>query len=49
MKDFLKRNKIALILLACAFLLLAVGLYKEQTSAVLSKAARICMECVGLG
>ncbi len=49
MKDFWKRNKIALILLVCAIALVAVGLYKGQAANVLSKAARICMECVGLG
>lgn len=49
MKDFWKRNKFALLILLCAAILLGIGLYKGQAKSVLNKAARICMECVGLG
>jgi len=48
-KSFFKENKVAILLLVGAAALIFVGLFRSQTSAVLSKAVRICMECVGLG
>ena len=39
----------ALALLCLGAALTAAGLYLSQNSMVLAKAARICLECVGIG
>ena len=36
-------------LVAVAMLCLGLGIAKEQPNAVLQKAIRICLECIGLG
>lgn len=45
----MKRNLPALLLMVGAALLIAVGIRQNQPAQVLSKAIRICMECVGIG
>ena len=45
----MKRYLPAMILIAAAILLIAVGIAMQQPESVLSKAVKICMECVGLG
>ena len=42
-------KRIQALLLAAAALLIAVGALTGQGTAVLTKAARICLECVGIG
>ena len=41
--------KIRIVLLTASVLLIAAGIYWEETRLVLTKAANICMECIGLG
>ena len=38
-----------IVLMAAGALLCAIGLWLGQHEAVLAKAIRICMECVGIG
>lgn len=45
----MKRNVPAFIMIAIALFLIAAGVYLKQPSAVMRKAVRICMECIGLG
>lgn len=45
----MKKNAPALLLLVCAAVLIAVGIWQRQPAQVLSKAVRVCMECVGIG
>lgn len=37
------------VCLILAILLLIVGISKEQPQAVLAKASKICLECIGIG
>ena len=39
----------SILLLALAILLVVVGLCDSQFQSVLSKASKICLECVGIG
>ena len=39
--------RIALLLLACAFI--AIGVSRGEMAIVLKKAVNICLECIGLG
>ena len=45
----MKRNDPAVILITAAIVLIAIGIYMKQPGAVMRKAVRICMECIGLG
>lgn len=45
----MKRNLPALLTLAAAAVLVAVGLARGENAQVLSRAIRVCMECVGIG
>lgn len=45
----MKKNLPAWLTLAAAFALIGVGLSQGQHTQVLSKAIRVCMECVGIG
>lgn len=40
------RSVIALLL---AITLIAIGIYNDQFQSVLTKASKICLECVGIG
>lgn len=43
-----RERKLALFGLTVGILLLAVGAVRGETAMVLSKAARICLECIGI-
>jgi len=45
----LSRNKKSLICLAAAAALIAAGILLNQNSDVLTKAIRVCLECIGVG
>lgn len=47
--SFLRRNRVAAVLLAAAVLCLALGVWRGETETVFRKAVNICMECIGLG
>ncbi len=49
MRTFLKRNMKSLVILAAAAALIIAGLVMEQNAQVLSKAVRVCLECIGVG
>lgn len=40
---------VQLALAALAVLMLVIGIAREEVALVLTKAANICMECIGLG
>lgn len=44
-----KKQIISILLFLAAFGLLTAGILTGQPAAVFAKAARICMECVGIG
>lgn len=44
-----RRIWITICMLLLGVALIGVGLSKKQEKSVLAKAARICMECVGIG
>ena len=43
------KRRLSLLLAALGLALIGVGASLGQSAQVLAKAARICMECVGLG
>ena len=43
------KNRVGIALAAAGTLLCALGIWQGQHEAVLAKAIRICMECVGIG
>ena len=45
------RRKIAMqvILLGCGVAMLCLGIWRGEIDIVLSKAVRLCLECVGIG
>jgi len=46
----MKYKKISSVLLLCLSVsMIGVGIYQNQPDSVLSKAIRICLECVGIG
>ena len=45
----MNRRNMTAVLLALGAVLTAVGVAAGQPAAVLAKAARICLECVGIG
>ena len=44
-----RRNIVTVVLLATAVLMIAAGAAMGQNEQVLSKATRICLECIGIG
>ena len=47
MKD--KRNVITIALLVLSAVLIAAGVITGEPDTVLNKAAKVCMECIGIG
>ena len=48
MKDFVNR-KISWTMLVLSIAFIILGAYRSEVDTVLSKAVRICLECVGIG
>ena len=47
--DVHDKKQAQLLLLAAGVLMLLFGLWRGEADTVLSKAIRLCMECVGIG
>ena len=45
----MKTSKFSLVLAALAVVMIAVGTLTGEAQLVLSKAIKICMECIGIG
>ena len=45
----MKRSIVLCSTLAAGLVLIALGILQGQNASVMAKAARICMECVGIG
>lgn len=45
----MKKAMVQISVLVVAVLMLGIGIWREEVSTVLSKAIRLCMECVGIG
>lgn len=43
------RKKLSYSMLFLSFAFITFGAYRQEVSTVLSKAIRICLECVGIG
>ena len=43
------KRRVSIVLMVAAALLCTIGICLGQHEAVLSKAIRICLECVGIG
>ena len=49
MKRFIANNTKSILTLLAAVILVVVGILTGQYSQVLSKAIRVCLECIGIG
>ncbi len=45
----MRKNVITFLVVAAGLILIIVGIILKQPLSVLSKAAKICMECIGIG
>jgi ribosomal protein S12 len=45
----MRKRIITISLIAAGIILIVVGIALKQPESVFSKAARICMECIGIG
>ncbi len=45
----MRRRIITISLIAAGMFLIAVGILLKQPDSVFAKAAKICMECIGIG
>ena len=45
----MRKNIITFSIIAAGLILIVVGIALNQPGSVLSKAAKICMECIGIG
>lgn len=43
------RTALRFILLAVSVIFISIGIYQNEHLAVLEKAVRICLECIGIG
>ena len=46
---FIKRNKVAFILIGVAVIFILLGVWREEYTTVIKKAVNICLECIGIG
>lgn len=44
-----KKVIVQIVLLVAGFAMLLYGIYRGEAAAVLSKATKLCLECVGIG
>ena len=44
-----KKNAAGILVLAAGLLFIGIGIYRGEVSTVLTKAAAICLECIGIG
>lgn len=49
MNDFIKKNYTGLIVLAVGIAFITMGVYRDEIGTVFTKAAAICLECIGIG
>ncbi|MBO4415340.1 MAG: hypothetical protein J5824_05090 [Lachnospiraceae bacterium] len=49
MKRFITNNAKSFLALLAAVILVIIGILTGQYSQVLSKAIRVCLECIGIG
>lgn len=47
--SFIKRNRVALVLIALGIAFIVFGVWRGEVETVLRKAVNVCMECIGLG
>ncbi len=45
----MRKRIVTISLIAAGIILIVVGIALKQPESVFSKAARICMECIGIG
>lgn len=43
------KNKILMLLLLSALIMIGIGTFRGETQEVLSKGINLCLECVGIG
>lgn len=43
------KNKISVLLLLSAVILIGIGVFRGEMQEVLSKGINLCLECVGIG
>lgn len=49
MRKYINAHKWAIITLAAGFLFIVIGIYREEAATVFTKAAAVCLECIGIG
>lgn len=49
MNNFLKKNYAGLLVFAVGIVFIAAGVYRDEIGTVFTKAAAICLECIGIG
>ncbi|MCB6607232.1 CD1871A family CXXC motif-containing protein [[Clostridium] symbiosum] len=49
MKNKLFQNRWGITMLAAGLIFMAAGVYRQEVGTVLTKAAAICLECIGIG
>lgn len=45
----MKKGSIQVLTLLLAIVMIGYGIYRKEVDAVLGKAIKICLECVGIG
>ncbi|WP_455542178.1 CD1871A family CXXC motif-containing protein [Intestinibacter sp.] len=49
MSNFIKKNKIGLLLMVVGILSLSFGIFRQEHLTVAKKSNIICLECIGIG